>query len=545
MKEERKVQIHSIIELVRKWLWLIILACLLGGAAGYIVSHFQPKIYEAQTTLYLSTVGQSDNQTILGDQQAANAFANLPLTGPVLLATLKAVGDSSLNPTQLSSMITVSNTLGSQFVVIKVRDRDPHRAALLATELSRTSIAQFEAAAMGNDQAKQFVNLKKDMLEKEINNLDQEINNMQSQANPNTNLLNQLKASRDEELSLYTQLLATETNMSNIQVTILQEAEIPQKPVSPVTALAVALGILVGLITIVGVIILIEQSNNILLTPAKVYAATGLLTLITVNRQPAIEKRLPSLSTRDHELARYHEDEEVTYGRLPISVATQTLAPVSKSKGLHKFQLPEEFLTLGVLLRGERSQLAARTNDMKTLLITSPEEEDGKTLIASEIALGLARTGVEIILVDANLRNPQVHKIFGLSNSLGLRSVLMSSYIDYRESPTIDMIFETLQNTSEPNLVVLPAGPVTDSPSELLSSPAMTTIINQLSQKAFVVIDSPSVLSSSDAVILANKSDGILIVVDARSTTDSKLSQSIEILNRINENTLGVVLNHV
>jgi len=78
-----------------------------------------------------------------------------------------------------------------------------------------------------------------------------------------------------------------------------------------------------------------------------------------------------------------------------------------------------------------------------------------------------------------------------------------------------------------------------------LSSPAMTTIINQLSQKAFVVIDSPSVLSSSDAVILANKSDGILIVVDARSTTDSKLSQSIEILNRINENTLGVVLNHV
>jgi len=153
--------------------------------------------------------------------------------------------------------------------------------------------------------------------------------------------------------------------------------------------------------------------------------------------------------------------------------------------------------------------------------------------------------GVEVVLVDANLNKPEIHSIFGLSNTTGLSSILSSSQNGNSTSQLVERTFAALQETHEPKLSILTSGPAVDSSPEILSSTRMKAIIHLLSEKAFVIIDGPAVLTSSESVILANKSDGILIVVDARHTTASKLNLSLEMLTWVNTNILGVVLNQV
>jgi protein-tyrosine kinase len=142
------------------------------------------------------------------------------------------------------------------------------------------------------------------------------------------------------------------------------------------------------------------------------------------------------------------------------------------------------------------------------------------------------------------LHNPEIHNIFGLSNRTGLSSILSISQNGDSTSYLVDQTFAALQETDEPKLSILTSGPAIDSSPEILSS-RMNAIINLLSEKAFVIIDGPAVLTSSESVILANKSDAILIVVDARHTTASKLNLSLEMLAWVNTNILGVVLNQV
>jgi len=88
------------------------------------------------TTLYVGSPNRTDYNSVVGDQQSAKAFAFIPRSDSVLAATLQTVGDQSLSLSQLSSMVTVNNNLDSQYVVIQVRDRDPKRAARLATEIA-------------------------------------------------------------------------------------------------------------------------------------------------------------------------------------------------------------------------------------------------------------------------------------------------------------------------------------------------------------------------------------------------------------------------
>ncbi len=564
------MQPRYILGLVRKWLWLIILAALIGGAVGAGVDYILPKKYEADATLFVTSPNRIDYNSVLGDQQAASALARLSQSNSVLLATLKSLHIHDLTLPQLTSMITVQNDLNSQFVIVQVRDKDPKRAALLASEIAKQSETQFQSTTI-NSTGAAYVKEEISNIPKEISQLEQDISNIQGQSvdgkytPEQTALINQLRASVGGLQQSYIQYVNTYDTLIAIQVTLLQDAQVPQKPVGAGSAVAIAIGMLIGLIAIVGVIIVIEQTDDILRSPSKVEKATGLRTLITVRHlhittnqavllnghNPENEDTItlqPFAAKGTHFIADQREIFDDTAKRLAIATRqVQSVRVDSRARGRAStgFQVPETFLTLGVLLRGERSQLTSSSNHNRSLLISSPEDGDGKTLIASQLALGLARVGVEVVLVDANLNNPEIHSIFGLSNVTGLSSILSSSQNGDSSSHLVDRTFAALQETHEPKLSILTSGPAVDSSPEILSSTRMKAIINLLSEKAFVIIDGPAVLTSSESVILANKSDGILIVVDARHTTASKLNLSLEMLTWVNTNILGVVLNQV
>ncbi len=564
------MQPRYILGLVRKWLWLIILAALIGGAVGAGVDYILPKKYEADATLFVTSPNRIDYNSVLGDQQAASALARLSQSNSVLLATLKSLHIHDLTLPQLTSMITVQNDLNSQFVIVQVRDKDPQRAALLASEIAKQSETQFQSTTI-NSTGAAYVKEEISNIPKEISQLEQDISNIQGQSvdgkytPEQTALINQLRASVGGLQQSYIQYVNTYDTLIAIQVTLLQDAQVPQKPVGAGSAVAIAIGMLVGLIAIVGVIIIIEQTDDILRSPSKVEKATGLRTLITVRHlhittnqavllnghNPENENTItlqPFAAKGTHFIADQREIFDDTAKRLAIATRqVQSVSVDSRARGRAStgFQVPETFLTLGVLLRGERSQLTSSSNHNRSLLISSPEDGDGKTLIASQLALGLARVGVEVVLVDANLNKPEIHSIFGLPNSTGLSSILSSSQNGDSSSYLVDRTFAALQETHEPKLSILTSGPAVDSSPEILSSTRMKAIINLLSEKAFVIIDGPAVLTSSESVILANKSDGIIIVVDARHTTASKLNLSLEMLTWVNTNILGVVLNQV
>ena len=560
------MQPRYILGLVKKWFWLLVLAAIIGGAAGLVVDRLQPKKYQADATVFVNAPNRIDYTALLGAQQAARAFVIFPQSQSILTAALQTVGNTGLSESQLASMVTVQNDLNSQFVDIQVRDSDPTRAARLASAIAKQSINQFQANITGGANTK-FLQNEIATLPAEITKEEQEVATQQSQPQPLTvdqqNHINQLNATILAQKQLYSQYLNDNYNLTSIQVSLFQDAQVPDKPVGLGTPLAIAIGILAGLIAILGIILLIEQTDDMLRTPTKVDKATSLPTLITVKHLPEITKQMPWFNGHQPGngvvvtvkpvavLAQRVSSEENNYH----DIATQQLAlpkqvpaiakPPVISGALSRFELPESFFTLGVLLSSDSDQHDSIDGSHRSLLVTSPENGDGKTLIASQIALGLARIGVRVVLIDTNLRDPRIHKIFGVPNRIGLSSILSTDKIMDETGQMVDTIFGALHQTPEPNLAILPGGPTIDSAPTLLSSSRMADILDQLSQQAFVVIDSPSILTASEAMILASKSDGILMVVNARHTTANKLNQSLRMLSRIHVPVHGVVLNQV
>jgi capsular exopolysaccharide synthesis family protein len=151
--------------------------------------------------------------------------------------------------------------------------------------------------------------------------------------------------------------------------------------------------------------------------------------------------------------------------------------------------------------------------------------------------VAFAQTGKRVILVDADLRKPTLHRIFGLVNNVGVTSALVSD---------ADAIAGALQDTSLPELRVMTSGPLPPNPSELLSSHRMQELLTRLEEHCdLVVIDSPPVLVVSDTAVLASRTAGVLLVFTSDKLRRDPARNTIAALHQVNALVLGVVLNRV
>jgi non-specific protein-tyrosine kinase len=181
-------------------------------------------------------------------------------------------------------------------------------------------------------------------------------------------------------------------------------------------------------------------------------------------------------------------------------------------------------------------QFSSLDKPLKTLLITSTNPEEGKSTILANLAVTFAQTGSRVTLVDCDLRRPSLHQIFGLSNGSGLTSIIVEA--GAKEFP--------YQECGVPNLRIIPSGPLPPNPSELLGSRRMSEVIEALKADAdYVLFDSPPVVAVTDAAVLAAKVDGVLLVVYAGKTRREMAKKARALLDKVNANLLGVVLNNV
>jgi capsular exopolysaccharide synthesis family protein len=187
--------------------------------------------------------------------------------------------------------------------------------------------------------------------------------------------------------------------------------------------------------------------------------------------------------------------------------------------------------------RGLRTslQFMGLERPIKLLQLTSPASFDGKTTTSSNLAWMIAEGGQRVILVDCDLRRPRIHQFFGTTASQGLTSLLLG------QADPEDLLIPA---AGQPSLRILPSGPTPPNPSELLSGTRIGETLNRLSSMAdLIILDSPPVLAVSDAVALAGRVDGVLLVASAGKTTRREVTRSVEILNRVEAPLIGTVLN--
>ena len=215
----------------------------------------------------------------------------------------------------------------------------------------------------------------------------------------------------------------------------------------------------------------------------------------------------------------------------------QMAAMSTPQRNIHVLTQPKSQFTEAFRALRTSLLLATAGQPPKFILFTSAMPSEGKTTMATNLACILAQSGVPVLLLDADLRRSNIHHRFGLTGKLGLTTVLAGT----------STLEEAVQRVPEaPNMDILPSGPVPPFPTEMLSSEAMRALMERLGKVyTHVVIDSPPVLSVTDAVVMGHMVDAVVLVVRHGKESKNVMRRARDILARSGAPVAGLVLNAV
>jgi polysaccharide biosynthesis transport protein len=289
--------------------------------------------------------------------------------------------------------------------------------------------------------------------------------------------------------------ISSELRTSNIR--IVDRAETPQRPVSPQKSLNVVLALFGGTLVACGLVFFFEYLDNRIKTPEEI--------------------------------------------RLHLGIPYLGLLPALDNKALSH---PYPLVSNGVPASFSEAFRALRTNVLfssaeegsRSIVVTSTGPGEGKSLVASNLAISLSQAGQRVVLIDADMRKPRAHDIFELAQEPGLSNLLVGNA---RAS-------DTVRKSSVPGLWVLAAGRTPPNPAELVGSQRFRDFLDSLKDHFdWVIIDSPPVMAVTDAALLAHDVSGVLFVVGAEMTTRQAAKRAVDQLEQVQARFVGAVLNRV
>ena len=302
-------------------------------------------------------------------------------------------------------------------------------------------------------------------------------------------------------------------------VSILERALPPSRPISPNRSLNMTIATLIGLLLGIGFVLLRALTDTTIRSPEDV-ESSGIAVLAAIPRIP------PDLTARDAAMIAQSPDDAAFYERFPPE---QALPPHLISHCNPKSPIAENYRTVRTALR-----FATVGIEHPLIVITSSVPQEGKTTTTVNLAITFAQAGYRCLLVDADLRRPSVHSVFGFGREPGLVNVLIG------ELP----LEQACRPTGIANLEVLTCGPIPPNPSELLGSERTRELLQHLRQQYdIVLIDTPPVISVTDALVLAPVASVYLMVARANETRIDALVKARELLERVGARIIGVVLN--
>ena len=293
---------------------------------------------------------------------------------------------------------------------------------------------------------------------------------------------------------------------------IVDSAHPPTGPIEPNVPRNLMFAVVLGLASGIGLAFLLEGLDNTVRTTEQAQVISGLpsLGMIPLGSKSAREGANPK--------------------RLVIATSKEAVELVTQVRPQSQMAESYRALRTSLLL----SNLGAPP---KVIMVTSALPQEGKTTTSINTAVVLAQKGVRVLLIDADLRRPSIHKTLGMGPHSGLSNVLTGSI----------KLENAISNTAVlPNLFVLPAGTPPPNPAELLASANMRDVLAQLSEQYdHIVIDTPPCLSVTDAVVLSPRADAAVLVIRSGQTTKQALRRSRDILTQVNAKVVGVLLNAV
>ena len=289
--------------------------------------------------------------------------------------------------------------------------------------------------------------------------------------------------------------VAGELKTSNIRV--VDAAERPRGPVTPNTRRNLMLGLMGALMLACGLVFFFEYLDNRIKTPDDIKAHLG----------------LPSLGL----LPRLHE--KSLNGAYPLI-----------SNGVPA-NFAEAFRSLRTNVLFSTAQEGS-----KSVVVTSTGPGEGKSMVVGNMAVGLAQSGQRVLLIDADMRKPKAHEMFGVDQEPGLSNLLVGQ----------SKASEAVRKTSIPGLWILPAGRTPPNPAELVGSVRFRDFLASLKDHFdWVLIDSPPVMAVTDASLIAHHASAVLFVVGAEMTSRHAAARALDQLEQVQARFAGAVLNRV
>jgi polysaccharide biosynthesis transport protein len=488
--ERPEMSLRASWRLIVRRSWIVLAAIIATAAPAIALSLRQPSVYEADADMLIrvspgESVFGSGQQSINPDRLVQNEIA--VLEGDLVYARLKENLGLDDDPPGASG----SGLTDADVITVSVRSGDPQTAATLANAFIDAYIdVKREQAVDGMVAASAELQTKINGLQSRIDTLDAQIDSSSTDDDSDAEVD---RRSLVDQQALFRQRidqLQVDAVLSGGNAELVRPASAPVTPIKPTPARTAMLASVVGLLLGLGAAFLIDHLDD------SIRSADDLARLGT---DLSVLAMVPNVTGRDSR---------------PLSISD----PVNPAVETYR-NLRTNVQFLGIEGR------------VRSIQVTSARPGEGKTTTAANLAVVLSQTGSTVVLVDADLRKPDLHRLFGVDGSNGLTNNLAGAPMEL-----------TIQRITD-QLWVIVGGPVPPNPSELLSGRRMEAFVEELSRRFdYVIIDSAPLLAVSDAAALSRHVDGVLLIAQSKRVSIPQLRESLATLERVGAPLLGIVV---
>jgi len=495
------MEINAYLRPLIRWWRLVVIVTVLAVVASAVSTLFQPDVYVSRTTLVIGTTildPNPDSGQIYIAQQLAGIYADMVRREPIQNATMESLGINWLPQYQSRA---VPNT---QMVEISVTDTNPLRAQIIANELARQLMEQ--SPAIGNTETglqQNFIREQLSSLKVQIEETEKKIEELQTSlaglnsASQIANIENEIKDQTQKLNSLresYASFLANSQEGALNILSVIEPANLPTRSVGTNRFIIIVLAGLVGFSLGAGAAYLLEFLDRTIKTTSDV-------------------ERIFNLPVIGYISEIFENENNATY--------------VEKN--------PNSILAENFRLLRSNIEFFQISNPLKTILITSPNQGNGKTTIALNLAISISQGEQDVLLVDADLRRPAVHKQLDIPQNPGLSDVI-------RNKADVD---EVVRDWKQDSLKVITAGDIPPNITEIVGSKRISSILGDIREKhELVIVDAPPLIIA-DSYNLAAKVDGVILILVPGETAEDQAKTIKEQLDRSNARLLGIVFNKI
>lgn len=501
------------ISFFRKWLWMVVLGAAVCGGTSYLISVNLPKSYESSVTLLVQQASSSfgtQYTDLLTSQNLAKTYGEMLTKRPVIDDVIGKLGLAT-TAEKLTAQVDVELVRDTQLILVKATDGDPSQSRAIADQVGKSFIAKVNSLQSTNlNSARGELQKQIDGIKSQIDSETAELERLRGAATEDgsdtaiAGELNTVQSQLSQDQLTYANLLKNYQELEMAQarttnsVTVVEPAAVSSSPVSPKIMVNSIVAAFIGLLIGIGIALLMEYLDDTIKTAQDIAQSLSLPALATIARVRGM---------RD-------------YGRA-LFAYNNPKAPIAEAYRMLRTNV----------------QFSSLDKPMNTLLVTSTNPGEGKSVTAANLGVVFAQAGKRVILIDSDLRRPTQQKLFNTDNARGLTTLLLDDQPD---------VSSVVRQTPVNNLRLITSGPIPPSPSEILGSQRMEALTKYLKTQADILIfDSPPVLAVTDSSVLASRMSGAILVVDSGATRRQAALQAVQALRNVGCDVLGVVLNKI